>query len=281
MLFRSVVIGQTVNMAFVDQSRDDLANDKTVWEDVSGGLDILTVGKFEMPSRAYCGRFNFNGGDPSSYQGTNTSSLKPFIDTKYFGFAYGFTSNGGENKVTMFDLETLKPIKKIDVGNSPDGIFYDAATNRVFTENHGSHDITALDANTGDVVGTIKLVEEISQLARQGLVMTDGYMDASRPLSETRKKDEAFKESRARLALPMGGMGGALRANLGRELDRLAEVCGIEPPSGRKAMSIWPPIRSVISGAMPLYGTCSICSWVTCENFSPIRWYSEPGPTLP
>jgi len=58
-----VVIGQTVNMAFVDQSRDDLANDKTVWEDISGGLDILTVGKFQMPSRAYCGRFNFNGGD--------------------------------------------------------------------------------------------------------------------------------------------------------------------------------------------------------------------------
>jgi sulfate-transporting ATPase len=58
-----VKIGQTVQIAFVDQSRDDLGNDKTVWEDVSGGLDILTVGKFEMPSRAYCGRFNFNGGD--------------------------------------------------------------------------------------------------------------------------------------------------------------------------------------------------------------------------
>ena len=58
-----VKIGQTAQMAFVDQTRDDLSNDKTVWEDVSGGLDILTVGKFQMPSRAYCGRFNFNGGD--------------------------------------------------------------------------------------------------------------------------------------------------------------------------------------------------------------------------
>ena len=58
-----VVIGSTVKMAFVDQHRDDLANDKTVWEDVSGGLDILNVGKFQMASRAYCGRFNFNGGD--------------------------------------------------------------------------------------------------------------------------------------------------------------------------------------------------------------------------
>jgi sulfate-transporting ATPase len=58
-----VVIGQTVKMAFVDQHRDALANDKTVWEDVSGGLDMLNIGKFQMASRAYCGRFNFNGQD--------------------------------------------------------------------------------------------------------------------------------------------------------------------------------------------------------------------------
>ncbi|PUE31545.1 energy-dependent translational throttle protein EttA [Limnohabitans sp. Jir72] len=58
-----VTIGQTVKMAFVDQNRDDLDNNKTVWEDVSGGLDIINVGKFQMASRAYCGRFNFNGGD--------------------------------------------------------------------------------------------------------------------------------------------------------------------------------------------------------------------------
>ncbi|MDD0810129.1 energy-dependent translational throttle protein EttA [Curvibacter sp. RS43] len=58
-----VVVGSTVKMAYVDQNRDELGNDKTVWEDVSGGLDILTVGKFQMASRAYCGRFNFNGGD--------------------------------------------------------------------------------------------------------------------------------------------------------------------------------------------------------------------------
>ena len=65
-----VKIGQTVQMAFVDQTRDDLSNDKTVWEDVSGGHDILTVGKFEMASRAYCGRFNFNGGDQQKRVGT-------------------------------------------------------------------------------------------------------------------------------------------------------------------------------------------------------------------
>ncbi|MBU6438219.1 MAG: energy-dependent translational throttle protein EttA, partial [Betaproteobacteria bacterium] len=58
-----VIVGPTVKMAFVDQSRDALAADKTVWEEISNGQDVLTVGKFTMPSRAYCGRFNFNGGD--------------------------------------------------------------------------------------------------------------------------------------------------------------------------------------------------------------------------
>ncbi|MBZ0224812.1 MAG: energy-dependent translational throttle protein EttA [Comamonas sp.] len=58
-----VVIGQTVKMAYVDQSRDALTDDKTVWEDISGGLDIINVGKFQMASRAYAGRFNFNGQD--------------------------------------------------------------------------------------------------------------------------------------------------------------------------------------------------------------------------
>jgi sulfate-transporting ATPase len=58
-----VNIGKTARMAFVDQHRDDLANEKTVWEDISGGLDMLTVGRFTMPSRAYAGRFNFNGAD--------------------------------------------------------------------------------------------------------------------------------------------------------------------------------------------------------------------------
>jgi energy-dependent translational throttle protein EttA len=58
-----VKIGKTVQMAFVDQHRDELADNKTVWEDVSGGLDMINIGKFQMASRAYCGRFNFNGGD--------------------------------------------------------------------------------------------------------------------------------------------------------------------------------------------------------------------------
>ena len=59
----SVKIGQTVQMAFVEQSREGLEGDKTVFDDVSGGADILNVGRFEMSSRAYLGRFNFKGGD--------------------------------------------------------------------------------------------------------------------------------------------------------------------------------------------------------------------------
>jgi sulfate-transporting ATPase len=58
-----VKIGPTVKMAYVDQSREKLANDETVFQFVSGGTDILKVGKFEMPSRAYLGRFNFKGTD--------------------------------------------------------------------------------------------------------------------------------------------------------------------------------------------------------------------------
>ncbi len=71
-------------------------------------------------------------------------------------FKHGFTSNGGENKVSMFDTTTLQLINKIDVGKGPDGIYYDPGTKRVFTNNHGSHDITAIDAKTGQVVGTVK-----------------------------------------------------------------------------------------------------------------------------
>ncbi|CAL93892.1 energy-dependent translational throttle protein EttA [Azoarcus olearius] len=64
-----VVVGPTVKLAAVDQSRAGLANDKTVFEAISDGADILTVGRFEMPSRAYIGRFNFKGGDQQKIVG--------------------------------------------------------------------------------------------------------------------------------------------------------------------------------------------------------------------
>ncbi|AOJ00807.1 MULTISPECIES: energy-dependent translational throttle protein EttA [Burkholderia] len=58
-----IVQGPTVKLAYVDQSRDALDGSKTVFEEISGGADVLTVGKYETPSRAYIGRFNFKGGD--------------------------------------------------------------------------------------------------------------------------------------------------------------------------------------------------------------------------
>jgi sulfate-transporting ATPase len=64
-----ITIGHTVQMAVVDQTRESLPNDKTAWEAISNGQDILTVGRFEMPSRAYLGRFNFKGQDQQKVVG--------------------------------------------------------------------------------------------------------------------------------------------------------------------------------------------------------------------
>ena len=59
----SLDVGPTVDLAYVDQSRDELDGDKTVWEEVSDGLDIMRIGKHEIQTRAYVGRFNFKGSD--------------------------------------------------------------------------------------------------------------------------------------------------------------------------------------------------------------------------
>ncbi|MCC6198268.1 MAG: energy-dependent translational throttle protein EttA [Burkholderiales bacterium] len=64
-----IAIGHTVQLAVVDQTRESLPNDKTAWEAISNGQDILTVGRFEMPSRAYLGRFNFRGPDQQKIVG--------------------------------------------------------------------------------------------------------------------------------------------------------------------------------------------------------------------
>jgi sulfate-transporting ATPase len=65
-----IKIGKSVKMVVVDQSRESLDDSKTVFEDVSGGLDILQIGKFEVHSRAYLGRFNFKGSDQQKKVGT-------------------------------------------------------------------------------------------------------------------------------------------------------------------------------------------------------------------
>ncbi len=66
----TITVGETVDLGYVDQSRDALAGDKTVWEEISGGSDVIKLGKFEVNSRAYCGAFNFKGGDQQQKVGT-------------------------------------------------------------------------------------------------------------------------------------------------------------------------------------------------------------------
>jgi sulfate-transporting ATPase len=65
-----VIVGKSVRLAFVDQSREDLSSGKTVFEELSGGNDMIQVGRYEMPSRAYIGRFNFKGADQQKVVGT-------------------------------------------------------------------------------------------------------------------------------------------------------------------------------------------------------------------
>ncbi len=66
----AVTIGETVDLGYVDQSRDALDGNKTVWEEISGGNEVIKLGKHEMNSRAYCGAFNFKGGDQQQKVGT-------------------------------------------------------------------------------------------------------------------------------------------------------------------------------------------------------------------
>ena len=63
----SITLGETVDLAYVDQSRDELNGDNTVWEEISDGQDILQIGKYEVQSRAYASRFNFRGGDQQKF----------------------------------------------------------------------------------------------------------------------------------------------------------------------------------------------------------------------
>jgi DNA-binding beta-propeller fold protein YncE len=89
-------------------------------------------------------------GDIADTQGVHGIALAPDLGR-------GFTSNGREGTVSIFDLATFKTIKKVPVGDNPDAILFDPATKRVFTFNGRSHDATAIDAATGEVVGKIPL----------------------------------------------------------------------------------------------------------------------------
>jgi WD40 repeat protein len=92
----------------------------------------------------------------------------------------GFTSNGATNNATIFDLTTLQPIATIPTGTKPDTIVYDAITQRIFTANAGSGDLTVINAKQGSVAGTVKLTsqmdvvdtKELKVLARFNLAPT-------------------------------------------------------------------------------------------------------------
>src|ERR1700730_2004559 len=89
-------------------------------------------------------------GDIGDTQGVHGIALAPEL-------GLGFTSNGREGTVSIFDIKTLATSSKVKVGDNPDAILYDPATKRVFTFNGRSQDSTAIDAATGKVLGTIKL----------------------------------------------------------------------------------------------------------------------------
>jgi DNA-binding beta-propeller fold protein YncE len=89
-------------------------------------------------------------GDIPDTQGVHGIALAPELGK-------GFTSNGREGTVSIFDIKTLAVSNKVKVGDNPDAILYDPATKRVFTFNGKSQDSTAIDAATGKVLGTIKL----------------------------------------------------------------------------------------------------------------------------
>ena len=105
-----IKIGKTVKLAVVDQTRESLQNDKTVFEDVSGGLDIVMVGKFEMPSRQYLGRFNFKGADQQKKVGTLSGGERGRLHLAK-------TLLGGANVLLLdepsndLDVETLRALE--------------------------------------------------------------------------------------------------------------------------------------------------------------------------
>jgi ATPase subunit of ABC transporter with duplicated ATPase domains len=72
-----IEFGETVQLAYVDQSRDTLNDQKTVWEEISNGHDMLIIGQYEMASRAYLSRFNFKGGDQQKRVGDFSASVPP------------------------------------------------------------------------------------------------------------------------------------------------------------------------------------------------------------
>ncbi|MGH9481901.1 MAG: YncE family protein [Terriglobales bacterium] len=136
----------------------------------NGGFDYLGI---DTPAR----RVYISAGDAEDVVNADTYAVEGQVTglKGTHGVAisdkdgHGFTSNGGSNSMTMFDLKTLQTIKEIPLPiNGPDGIIYDPATDRIFASNHdrnGMSQAVFVDAKTGDVVGTVKLTGKASEYA--------------------------------------------------------------------------------------------------------------------
>ena len=106
-----IKIGETVQFAYVDQSRDALDNSKTVWEEISGGQDIIRVGDYETPSRAYVGRFNFRGSDQQKHVGSLSGGERNRVH-----LAKTLMSGGNvlllDEPTNDLDVETLRALEE-------------------------------------------------------------------------------------------------------------------------------------------------------------------------
>lgn len=133
----------------------------------------------------------------------------------------GFTSNGGDDTVTAFDLKTLKEIGRVKVGSRPDWIMFEPTTNRVFTFNHGSKDATAVDSSSVTVTGTVALdgVPEAAVADGKGHVFVN-LMDKS----EVVEFDAQSLHTVNRWSLAPGQRPTGLAMD--REHRRLFSVCG-------------------------------------------------------
>ncbi len=104
-------LGETVQIAYVDQSRDALADEKSVWEEISNGQDVVQVGNFQMPSRAYVGRFNFKGSDQQKRMKDLSGGERNRVH-----LAKGLKSGGNllllDEPTNDLDVETLRALEE-------------------------------------------------------------------------------------------------------------------------------------------------------------------------
>jgi sulfate-transporting ATPase len=113
----SIRIGDTVRLAYVDQSRDALAGEKTVWQEISHGQDILSINNYQIPSRTYVGRFNFKGSDQQKFIKDLSGGERNRVHLAKL------LSSGGnvlllDEPTNDLDVETLRALEEA-IGNFP------------------------------------------------------------------------------------------------------------------------------------------------------------------